>query len=195
MRGFKTQSIEITSNELSFMCTINVWDYFIIYVIQSLKLYVKDIISKNYESIRIYYKSDIEHLDAVISDRFDYDYILDHLNQNIEKYNDAFCSFKLTGLHALFKIFNIQNTKKNTNISYGNIIDLNETLNMLEQFLIIEEDEKSNYEKANTCFMYLKNIFRHAIDNHNHASISGSDTNINDKIYHCDYFIDDKLTK
>ena len=195
MRGFKTQSIEITSNELSFMCTINVWDYFIVYIIQSLKLYVKDIISKNYESIRIYYKSDIEHLDAVISDSFDYDYILDHLNQNIEKYNDAFCSFKLTGLHALFKIFNIQNTKKNTNISYGNIIDLNETLNMLEPYLLIEEDEKANYEKANTCFMYLKNIFRHAIDNHNYASINGSDTNINDKIYQCDYFIDDKLTK
>jgi hypothetical protein len=195
MRGFKTQSIEITSNELSFMCTINVWDYFIVYIIQSLKLYVKDIISKNYESIRIYYKLDIEHLDADISDSYDYDYILDHLNQNIEKYNDAFCSFKLTGLHALFKIFNIQNTKKNTNISYGNIIDLNETLNMLEPFLIIEEDEKANYEKANTCFMYLKNIFRHAIDNHNYASISGSDTNINDKIYQCDYFIDDKLTK
>ena len=195
MRGFKTQSIEITSNELSFMCTINVWDYFIVYIIQSLKLYVKDIISKIYESIRIYYKTDIEHLDAVISDSFDYDYILDHLNQNIEKYNDAFCSFKLTGLHALFKIFNIQNTKKNTNISYGNIIDLNETLNMLEPYLLIEEDEKANYEKANTCFMYLKNIFRHAIDNHNYASINGSDTNINDKIYHCDYFIDDKLTK
>ena len=49
MRGFKTQSIEITSNELSFMCTINVWDYFIVYIIQSLKLYVKDIISKNNE--------------------------------------------------------------------------------------------------------------------------------------------------
>ena len=195
MRGFKTQSIEITSNELSFVCTINVWDYFIVYIIQSLKLYVKDIISKNYESIRIYYKTDIEHLDAVISDSFDYDYILDHLNQNIEKYNDAFCSFKLTGLHALFKIFNIQNTKKNTNISYGNIIDLNETLNMLEPYLLIEEDEKANYEKANTCFMYLKNIFRHAIDNHNYASINGSDTNINDKIYQCDYFIDDKLTK
>jgi hypothetical protein len=195
MRGFKTQSIEITSNELSFMCTINVWDYFIVYIIQSLKLYIKDIISKNYESIRIYYKLDIEHLDAVISDSYDYDYILDHLNHYIEKYNDAFCSFKLTGLHTLFKIFNIQNTKKNTNISYGNIIDLNETLNMLEPYLLIEEDEKANYEKAHTCFMYLKNIFRHAIDNHNYASINGSDTNINDKIYHCDYFIDDKLTK
>lgn len=187
----KTQSIEITSNELSFMCTINVWDYFIVYIIQSLKLYVKDIISKKYESIQIYYKLGIEHLDVVISDSYDYEYILDHLNRNIEKYNDAFCSFKLTGLHALFKIFNIQNTKKNTYISYGNVTDLNETLNMLETYLIIEEDEKANYEKANTCFMYMKNMIKNTLDNHAYLSINGSDTNINNKIYQCDYFIDD----
>jgi hypothetical protein len=187
----KTQSIEITNNELSFVCTINVWDYFIIYVIQSLKLYVKDIISKKYESIQIYYKLGIEHLDVVISDSYDYEYILDHLNRNIEKYNDAFCSFKLTGLHALFKIFNIQNTKKNTYISYGNVTDLNETLNMLETYLIIEEDEKANYEKANTCFMYMKNMIKNTLDNCCYLSINASDTNINNKIYLCDYFIDD----
>ena len=76
MSSNKTLSIGINSNELSFMCTINVWDYFIIYIIQSLKLYIKDIISKNYVSIQIYYKSDIENIHAIISDCYDYEYIL-----------------------------------------------------------------------------------------------------------------------
>lgn len=187
----KTQSIEITNNELSLICTINVWDYFIIYIIQSLKLYVKDIISKKYESIQIYYKTDIEHLDAVISDSYDYEYILVYLNQNIEKYNDAFCYFKLTGLYALFKIFNIQNTKKYTYISYGNVTDISQTLNMLETYLIIEEDEKTTYEKANKCFIYMKNMIKNTLDNHGYLSINGTQKNINGNKYQCDYFIDD----
>jgi hypothetical protein len=191
MSSNKTLSIGINSNELSFMCTINVWDYFIIYIIQSLKLYIKDIISKNYVSIQIYYKSDIENIHAIISDCYDYEYILDHLNENVEKYNDAFCYFKLTGLYALFKIFNIKYTKKYTNISYGNINDISETMNILEKFLIIEEEEMTDYKKANTCFMYMKNMIKYTIDNHNYLSINGYATDINNKKYQCDFFIDD----
>ena len=194
MSFFKTQSIEITCNELSFVCTINVWDRCIVNTIQALELYMKDIISQKYESIQIYYRTDIENLDAIISGSYDYEYILDHLNQNIEKYNDAFCSFKLTGLYALFKIFNIQNTKKYTNISYGNIIDICETMNMLEPFLIRAEYVKSKIDTACTCFSYMRNIFRHAIDNHNCVSINGSATDINNIEYtssYCSYFIDD----
>jgi len=192
----KTHSIRINSNELSFTCSINVWDYFIVYIIQSLKLYIKDIVSKNFEGIQIYYKKDIEALGAVISDSYDFEYISFELNQNIKKYNNALCSFKLTGLYTLFKIFNIQNTKKNTDISYGNIIDLNETLNMLEEFLILEDadedtDTKANYKKAHSCFMYMKNMIKYTIDNHNYLSIEGSTANINDIKYHCDYFIND----
>ena len=192
MNFIKTQSIEIYNNELSFLCTINVWDYFIVYLIQSLKLYLKDIISKNFESIQIYYKIDIENLDSYITDSFDFKYIFDHLNKNIEKYNNAFCFFKLTGLYTLFTMFNIQFTKDFTNISYGNIIDLNETFNMLEGFLIIEEDEKSIYTKANTCFVYIKNMIKYTIDNCNYLSINRSTTDINQKLWnHCVYLIQD----
>jgi hypothetical protein len=89
-------------------------------------------------------------------------------------------------------MFNIQFTKDFTNISYGNIIDLNETFNMLEGFLIIEEDEKSIYTKANTCFVYIKNMIKYTIDNCNYLSINRSTTDINQKLWnHCVYLIQD----
>jgi hypothetical protein len=186
------KTIEFNSNETSFLCSINVWDYFIVYIIQALKMYIKDIISKDYISIQTYYKIDIEKLYTVISDSYDYEYILDHLNNNVEKYNNAFCYFKLIGLYPLFQIFNIQNTQKLTYISCGNIIDINETINILESFLILEEDEKEKYEKANTCFVYIKNMINYTIDKHTYLSIDGLTIDINQRFnINCDYIIRD----
>ena len=178
----KTKTIGINSNNLSFLCSINVWDCFIIYIIQALKLYIKDVISKDYISIQTYYKIDIQNLYADIAESYDFEFILEQLKQNMEKYNDAFCYFKLTGLYALFKIFNIQNTQNLTYISFGNIIDISETINMVEPFLIIEEEEKEIYKKANTCLMYLKNIIKDAIDEHTYISIDCFKIDINQRI-------------
>jgi hypothetical protein len=178
----KTKTIGINSNNLSFLCSINVWDCFIIYIIQALKLYIKDVISKDYISIQTYYKIDIQNFYADITESYDFEFILEQLKQNMEKYNDAFCYFKLTGLYALFKIFNIQNTQNLTYISFGNINDISETINMVEPFLIIEEEEKEIYKKANTCLMYLKNIIKDAIDEHTYISIDCFKIDINQRI-------------
>ena len=51
--------------------------------------------------------------------------------------------------------------------------------------------EQTDYKKANTCFIYMKNMIKYTIDNHNYLSINGYATDINNKKYQCDFFIDD----